>query len=128
MLNPSTADAEKNDPTIRRCIGYATEWGYKTLYVGNIFAYRSTDPKKLKQVKDPIGIENDFQLLEVAQMSAMVVVAWGNHGGFMNRGKEVYKYMERANIKLYALRTLKTGQPSHPLYLPKKLKPKRWKI
>ena len=126
MLNPSTADAEKDDPTVRRCIGYATEWGHDILYVGNIFAYRATDPKVLRRKKEPQGVQTDFYLLDMAKQSELVIAAWGNHGDLNNRGRDVCTLMRMAGIELYALRILKTGQPSHPLYLPKNLKPKRW--
>lgn len=58
MLNPSTADANIDDPTIRRVISFAKSWGYGGVYVGNLFAFRSTDPKGLKQIADPVGENN----------------------------------------------------------------------
>ena len=64
-LNPSTADEFKNDPTIRRCMRYSYDWGYGGYIMGNIFGYRSTDPRNLKKVKDPIGLDNDFWLKKI---------------------------------------------------------------
>ena len=66
-LNPSTADETLNDPTVRRCINYAKSWGYGGIYMANMFAFRATDPKEMKQAKDPIGYRNDFWLMDMAQ-------------------------------------------------------------
>src|SRR5581483_9586135 len=79
MLNPSTADAETDDPTIRRCLGFAKAWGYGTLVVTNLFAYRATDPAELAKAGDPVGPDNDTRLWSEAQLSDLVVCAWGNH-------------------------------------------------
>lgn len=65
MLNPSTADGDVDDPTIRRCIGFAKSWGYGGIYVGNLFAYRATDPKELLKVENPIGFENIHHLMDM---------------------------------------------------------------
>jgi hypothetical protein len=75
MLNPSIADATINDPTIRRCIGFAIEMGCGSLEVVNLFAFRATDPKAMKQADDPIGPENDRYLIEAAQCAAQVICA-----------------------------------------------------
>lgn len=76
-LNPSTADEERNDPTVTRLIQRTTLLGYSRLVVTNIFAWRATDPKELKRVEDPIGPENDAYLLSTARHASMVVCAWG---------------------------------------------------
>lgn len=122
-LNPSTADEIINDNTIRRCIGYAKDWGYTGLCMMNIFAFRATQPKNMRMVEDPIGPDNDRELINMAKLCNMVVAAWGNDGKYMNRGKQV-----RAMIPdLHYLRLTAGGFPAHPLYLPKKLKPILWK-
>lgn len=61
-LNPSTADEVNNDPTVRRCINYAKQWGYTGMYMTNIFAYRATDPNVMKAHPEPVGAENDHYL------------------------------------------------------------------
>ena len=66
MLNPSTADETANDPTIRRCIGFASLWGFRHLVIGNLFALRSTDPQALYTAPDPIGVDNDSHLSAIA--------------------------------------------------------------
>lgn len=116
MLNPSTADAENNDPTIRRCIGYAKEWGYGGLYVGNLYAYRATKPENLFAAEQPEGEANRRCIKEMADKCELVICAWGN-----GKGKPP-KWMKNIT-ELHYLKQNKDGTPSHPLYLPKKLKP-----
>ena len=122
-LNPSTADEINNDPTIRRCINYAIDWGFGGYIMGNIFAFRSTDPQIIKNVQEPIGDQNDKWLIKLHKEASLTIAAWGNHGQFMDRGKEVTKLIK--NLK--CLRVTKLGYPSHPLYLPKNLKPIEYK-
>ena len=118
-LNPSTADEVKNDPTVTRCIRYARDWGYGRFIMANIFAYRATDPTVMKAFPDPIGPENDAWLRRLADESALIVAAWGNHGEFMERGRTV----AALSPKMVALKVNKSGHPSHPLYLRASLKP-----
>ncbi len=122
MLNPSTADELKDDPTIRRCIGFAKSWSCGSLVVGNIFAYRSTDPDELYRQEDPVGPENDRWLQFMQTESPLVIAAWGNHGTHQGRGDAV-----RALVPgLYVLGLTKTGQPKHPLYVAGVTKPVPW--
>ena len=79
-LNPSTADEVSDDPTVRRCISYAKAWGYAGLCMTNIFAFRATDPKDMKAVHDPVGMDNDMHLLRVSRHAGVVIAAWGAHG------------------------------------------------
>lgn len=116
LLNPSTADETKDDPTMRRCINFAKQWGYDGMYVTNLFAYRSTDPKKLKQVKDPIGPENDDYIKKYANRAQRVVVAWGNHGELYGRGKDVIEMLSGIE-GVCCLGKTKKGEPRHPLYV-----------
>ena len=80
MLNPSTADELKLDPSCTRARNYAERWGYGGLIVTNIFGWRATDPKAMRSVKDPIGRGNDAAILRAAREAKLVVCAWGNHG------------------------------------------------
>lgn len=123
MLNPSTATGEVNDPTIRRCIGYARRWGHDQLRIVNLFALRSTDPKKLYQAVDPVGPENDASILFHCLEAKRVVCAWGVHGVHMNRGNVVLKMLSDARILPEALAKTKAGIPKHPLYLKSDLTP-----
>lgn len=118
-LNPSTADEYKNDPTVRRCINYAGDWGYGGLIMLNIFAYRSTDPGNLYTAVDPVGPDNDSRICELSSNAGLTVAAWGNHGEFLNRGEEAMKLLTNP----MCLKLTKTGCPGHPLYLRKDLKP-----
>lgn len=119
MLNPSTADETELDPTCRRCKGFAEDWDYGSLLVGNIFALRSTDPEQLYEHPDPVGPENDAHLREICDEADMVVAAWGAHGDLYGRGREVAEMLP----EIYALDTTQEGHPTHPLYQPADQKP-----
>lgn len=115
LLNPSTADAQRDDPTKRRGMGFARRWGYGRVVFVNLFAYRSTDPKALRQAADPIGPRNDFYIKREAAVADRIVCAWGVHGTWMDRDRAVMDLLPRP---LYCLGLTKAGQPRHPLYLP----------
>jgi hypothetical protein len=121
MLNPSTADATEDDPTIRRCVGFAKAWGHAGLVVTNLFALRSTDPNALKRSADPIGPDNDAVVLSTAIGSAAVVCAWGVNGSLYGRDKIVSEMLRRSGVATKCLRLTKDGAPCHPLYLPSDL-------
>ena len=121
MLNPSTADEFKLDPSCTRARNYAERWGYGALIVTNIFGWRSTDPSALKAVKDPVGRGNDEAILKAATEAKLVVCAWGNHGEHMKRGEAVLNLL--MGVRLHALRMNGAGHPAHPLYLPSSLMP-----
>ena len=117
-LNPSTANEKIDDPTIRRCINYAQNWGYGCLLMVNLFAYRTTMPSELKNVKNPIGNDNDLHIIELSKKADIAVAAWGNEGSLLSRDKEVKKILPN----LMCLKINKSGQPAHPLYQKKDLK------
>ena len=121
-LNPSTADETMDDPTIRRCISFARNWGYARLHMANLFAFRATKPSDMKNAIDPVGPENDRHLLALAEDSVLTVAAWGVHGTFGGRHNAVHRMLPR----LHYLRLTKDGHPGHPLYLPGNLKPVAW--
>lgn len=122
-LNPSTADASKNDPTIRRCIGFANDWGFGGIWVLNLFAFRATYPSDLKAAADPIGPRNDEWIRRVARKVDRVVAVWGNDGVFMGRSTRMRGML---GARLEVIRLNAGGEPAHPLYLPKGLEPVRW--
>ena len=126
MLNPSTADEFKLDPTCARARDYAERWGYGALIVTNVFGFRSTDPLLLKKEQDPVGPGNDAAILRAAKEAALVVCAWGNHGAFLERSSRVRALLNKGKIKLHALRVNANGEPAHPLYLPGALTPSAW--
>ena len=117
-LNPSTANEKIDDPTIRRCINYAQNWGYGSLLMVNLFAYRATMPSELKNVKNPIGNDNDLHSIQLSKKADIAVAAGGNEGSLLSRDKEVKKILPN----LMCLKINKSGQPSHPLYQKKDLK------
>jgi len=119
-LNPSTADENNDDPTLRRCIRYARDWGWGGLYLTNLFAFRTSYPGKLKLAGDPVGVDNDQWLCAVANSAALVIASWGNHGSHMQRAQVVIPMIKN----LYYLHITKQGQPAHPLYLRNNLTPK----
>lgn len=123
MLNGSTADAEQDDPTVRRGVGFAKNWGYGGYIAANLFGFRATQPEDMRKAADPIGPENDCYILACAQISGLVVCAWGNHGKYMNRSATVLKLLRANGIAPFALRIGKTGEPAHPLYLKANLRP-----
>jgi hypothetical protein len=122
MLNPSTADETTDDPTIRRCVGFARAWGFGSLAVGNLFAFRTPKPGELRASAEPIGVGNDDWLTRLHEESALAVAAWGNRGGFLDRSGAVRSILP----DLHVLRLTKHGEPQHPLYLWRDAVPLRW--
>ena len=118
-LNPSTADETLDDPTIRRCIQYCKDWGYSGYVMGNIFAYRATDPKVMKAQAEPIGAENNRYLVEYAARAKVVIAAWGTHGSHLDRHNQVKQMIPN----LHCLKVTQNGFPDHPLYLKRNLQP-----
>ncbi len=127
MLNPSTADAHHDDPTIRRCMGFAKAWGCGKLIVLNLFAIRATDPKDMLAADDPEGPDNWEHFRRRFDMARNVdpltrdvdvcVAAWGAHGSHRDQDKTVMGWMDKWAISVKCFGTTKSGQPKHPLYL-----------
>lgn len=126
-LNPSVADAQSDDPTIRRCIRFAMDWGFGTLYMGNLFAYRTTWPEYLKKAADPVGPGNEAALAWMSGECSLVVAAWGVHGAFLGRGEAVCRAFRDRGTPLHVLGLTKDGSPKHPLYLPAAIRPVLWR-
>ena len=123
MLNPSVADHLVDDATIRRCLAYARDWGYGSLQVTNLFAYRATNPALLREVDDPVGPQNNHTILDAAFHADRVIIAWGTHGTYRERDQQVLALLERADCEPYHLGLTREGQPRHPLYLRKTVTP-----
>lgn len=119
-LNPSTADARQDDPTIRRCVGFAKCLGASTLLMVNLFGYRSTDPRALLTAEDPVGPDNDAWLERAVKQSDVAIAAWGNGGSLLNRGQRVAHTFAG---RLQALELTKGGMPKHPLYIRQSARP-----
>ncbi|MEO7716268.1 MAG: DUF1643 domain-containing protein [Capsulimonas sp.] len=125
-LNPSTADENEDDNTIRKCRGFARRLGYGGLIMVNLFAYRATDPREMKRAADPIGAENDEKLIAAAGRAGGIIAAWGAHGEHMERCYAVHSLLTSNGFRLQYLALTKDGQPRHPLYLPGHLEPKEF--
>ena len=123
MLNPSTGDDRHDDPTIRRCIGFATSWGFGRVAVGNLFAFRTRSPSVLRHAALPVGRSNDRWLQRLACDSSRVIAAWGNHGSLMARDRQVCALLG----PLHMLSLTQQGQPRHPLYVPASARPSLWR-
>lgn len=126
MLNPSTADEVENDPTVERCEQRARQLGYGGLMICNLFAFRATDPEKMKEAVDPVGPKNDLHLKLEAIRAGMVICGWGEHGKQLDRSKFVVDLLNQVKIPLYYLRLNKSGEPQHPLYIGYDQKPQLW--
>lgn len=118
MLNPSTADGTIDDPTIRKCIGFARQRDRGGIVVVNLFAFRATKPADMLAVADPIGPENDAHILRAVGACNPVVAAWGVDGGHLGRDRAVMKLIRDHHTPLFCLGTTKDGHPRHPLYVP----------
>lgn len=125
MLNPSSADAEQDDPTIRRCMNLARAWGCGGIDVVNLFALRATDPREVRKAKAPVGPENDRHLAEATE-GRRVIAAWGASGGHLGRDHEVRTLLRILGRKVEHLGLTRTGQPRHPLYLRADTVPVLW--
>lgn len=124
MLNPSQADETRDDPTIRRCVGFARDWGYAGLEVVNLFAYRTPLPAELALVNEPVGEGNDWHVMAAAARAAKIVVAWGNAGARFGRANEVLARLRTRRCECLGLTKLR--QPRHPLYLGRRVPLTPW--
>lgn len=114
-LNPSTANEHEDDPTIRRCKRFAADWGYGSIYMANLFAFRATNPKDMLNSEGPVGKNNDDWLRKLSRDAGLIVCAWGSHGKHLGRDEKVNGLL--AGYKLKCLGVTKDGQPRHPLYI-----------
>lgn len=122
MLNPSTADADTDDRTIRRCTDFARDWGYGRLLVGNLYALRATDPAELWAAAEPHaapGDDNERWLIDLAQRAGLVIAAWGALRPMAEVHAQTVLRMLRGHAPVKALRVTRDGHPGHPLYVPK---------
>lgn len=121
MLNPSTADARLDDPTIRRCLAFSKREGFGALTVVNLFAFRATDPAKLATAADPVGPDNDTHIEDAVRQADKVIAAWGADTAAAKddraRVLAVCGMVDRVR-PLWCLGCTKDGSPRHPLYVP----------
>ncbi len=121
MLNPSTADASNDDPTIRRCMGFARDRGFGGIIVANLFAFRATSPADMKAEHFPVGAMGDNAITDLMHWAKRagvpVVAAWGTHGTFRNRAEQVASFARLIGCEIVCLGATKGGHPRHPLYV-----------
>jgi hypothetical protein len=122
MLNPSTADAAVDDPTIRRCQAFSRAWRYSGMHVANLFALRATDPAELTRAPDPIGPDNDRYLRKLSAQASSTMVAWGAHPLARERAREVTPLLRSP----HCLGMTRDGSPRHPLYVRGEALPALW--
>ena len=118
LLNPSTASAEIDDPTTRRCIGFARRLGYDAIELVNLYAFISTDPQGLRKAGYPVGPDNDGHIEDACRGAPQAVCAWGANAKGLHRPTEVLRMLKAWGVKPMALRVGAGGAPAHPLYLP----------
>lgn len=126
MLNPSTATEVQNDPTVERCERRARALGFGAFQVTNIFAWRDTDPRKMRAAADPVGPANDAAILDGAVWADRIIAAWGTHGAHLDRGPQVETLLRGAGHDLFHLGLSKAGHPKHPLYIAYDQQPVKW--
>ncbi len=124
MLNPSSADEVTNDPTIARCAQLSKIWGFQRAEVVNLFAFKATQPRVLRQATDPVGPHNNHFILEAARRADCIIAAWGNHGNLLARDQEVLRLIEDRH-QIWCFGKTKNGSPKHPLYLGYGVRPSR---
>ncbi|WP_306133540.1 DUF1643 domain-containing protein [Roseivivax marinus] len=124
MLNPSTADERRNDPTIHRCERRARDWGYGGVMIANLFAWRATRPSDLRLAAAPEGPENAVILSDWHAEAGRTVAAWGVHGALRGVGPD---WAARAGT-LSHLGLTKAGHPRHPLYVGYDVTPRDWPL
>jgi hypothetical protein len=128
LLNPSRADHRQDDPTLRRCLGLAQGWGYSAITVVNLFAYCTPYPQALRQSADPIGPDNDAYLCQACGELSPIVLAWGNQGAWRDRAARVLKLLHPWRSRFHCLGMNRTGQPRHPLYVPRHTLLQPWPV
>lgn len=123
-LNPSTADEDKLDPTLRRIRAFSMAWGYTGFVMTNLFAFRSKEPRYMLEAADPFGPENQGHITATAIRCETTVAAWGTLGSHRDAAAKLSAAFGRP---LYCLGTNSDGSPKHPLYVPGVTKPEIWR-
>ena len=114
LLNPSSADSNRDDPTLRRCMAFSHAWSFGSLEIVNLYAWRTPSPSDLVRVPYPVGSENDRYIQEASLRASRIIVAWGAHKVVHGRDCEV---LDLLNQPVWCLGVTRAGLPRHPLYL-----------
>ena len=127
MMNPSTADEQVDDPTVRRCRDFSRRWGFGAMVVLNSFALRATKPAMLLQAEDPVGPGNDAAIRDGAKRAARVIAAWGLPPKPLRwRGAQIAAMLAEEGVRAEALKVTASGEPGHPLYIAGDTLPVPW--
>lgn len=126
MLNPSTATEVQNDPTVERCERRARALGHGAFRVTNIFAWRDTDPRRMRAAANPVGDSNDAMILDALAWADQTICAWGTHGEHLRRGAQMEGLLRQTRSPLFHLGLTKAGHPKHPLYIAYTQQPEPW--
>jgi hypothetical protein len=118
----------QNDPTVERCERRARALGFGAFRVSNIFAWRDTDPRKMRAAADPVGAANDAAILDGCDWAACNIAAWGTHGAHLGRGAEVVDLLAGTGRTVHHLGLTKDGHPCHPLYIAYARQPEPWDL
>ena len=116
-LNPSKADLQRDDATLRKCVNWGRSHGFGQLLMLNAYPFRSTDPKVMLAADDPFGEQSPEDLVKLCDGASVVVAAWGNHAQHRGRGAHIAEAFDKAGIQLKCWATNRDGSPGHPLYL-----------
>ena len=125
-LNPSTADETKDDRTVRRLAEWAYRDGFDEFQMLNLFAYRATNPADMMAHSEPIGWRTDMAIFFAMWRAEQIVLCWGNHGSHLGRSAQVLEMLRPHAHKLYRFGLTKSGEPRHPLYLPRNTPLVKW--
>lgn len=131
-LNPSTADAVVNDPTVTRCIRFAQKWKYTGMIMLNAYAFRATDPDVMVAAPEPVGRHNDDAIAACTNSGHLFVVAWGGSLSPKQRrqvgwDERIAKILTLTKLTPHCLGVTKDGSPRHPLYMRSDSKPRVWR-
>lgn len=121
MLNPSTADGKKDDPTIRKCVKFSKTWGYDRMEVVNLFAYRATKPNVIlsmggREGFDPVGDRNQMNVERAVSIAGLIILAWGTNGSHLGQDQTMLGWLDQKIKLCRVLAVTKDGHPKHPLY------------
>lgn len=128
MLNPSTADTRRNDPTVERVEGFSTRWGFGSYVVVNLYAFKATDPREMMRAENPAGLPLNADYLAEAMREPCVMLAWGAHGGeWARQFAATIPLLRQGMTPAFVLGVNADGSPKHPLYLKGNTRPAEWR-
>lgn len=128
LCNPSTADDDDLDPTLRRCQDFSQRWDFDAMCIVNAFGFRATDPADMRAADDPCGEDNDYWIARLATDASLSIAGWGTIGAHLNRPEAIRVLFNSIGKPLHCLNINADGSPQHPLFVRADVKPKPWKF